>query len=351
MKTLHGALVGFGFIAERGHAPAYLSSNLALDIVAVVEPCAARHPAIGRSFPGARIYDTFEALLAHEALDFVDICAPPSEHARVACEALSRGLHVLCEKPLATSVEQAHQMADAARLAGRVLFPAHSYRHAPVIRAVRSVLSRDLIGPVHMVTMDTFRLGHARGVPEWHPDWRRDPRYSGGGILFDHGPHTTYLAFEWFGAYPSAVSAWARSIAGDLVEDEVTLQLAFPRGIVRAQLSWNASLRRVLFTLHGERGAVRVEDDDVEVVLRARDGETRSERSRFPSNWKDAGHALWFEGVLREFAGAIEQRTFVSRETEDAVRTIEVISAALASAKTGGAPVELGAAMALEHVA
>jgi len=351
MKTLLGALVGFGFIAERGHAPAYASSHLPIDIVAVVEPCAARRPAIDAMLPNARVYDSLEALLAHEELDFVDICAPPSEHARVACEALARGLHVLCEKPLATSAQQAHQMTESARRAGRVLFPAHSYRHAPVMRAVRGVLARDLIGPVHMVTMDTFRTGHARGVPEWNPDWRREPRYSGGGILFDHGPHTTYLAFEWFGAYPSAVSAWARSVAGDLVEDEVTLQLVFPKGIARAHLSWNASLRRVICTVHGERGAVRVEDDELEVVQRARDGETRSDRSAFPSNWKDAGHAPWFEGVLREFVEAIRQRTFISRETEDAVHAVQVISAALASAKMGGALVSLDDAMTLEHVA
>jgi predicted dehydrogenase len=351
MKTLQGALVGFGFIAERGHAPAYASSHLPLDIVAVVEPCDARRPAIDTMLPNARVYGSFEAMLAHEALDFVDICAPPSEHARFACEALARGLHVLCEKPLATTAQQASQMSESARRAARVLFPAHSYRHAPVMRAVRGVIARDLIGPVHMVTMDTFRTGHALGVPEWNPDWRRDPRYSGGGILFDHGPHTTYLAFEWFGAYPSAVSAWARSVRGDLAEDEVTLQLVFPRGIARAHLSWNASLRRVISTVHGERGAVRIEDDEVEVVVRGRDGEARADRSAFPSNWKDAGHAPWFEGVLREFVEAIRQHTFVSCDTEDAVHSVQVISAALASAKMGGVLVPLEDSMTLERVA
>ena len=351
MKTLKGALVGFGFIAERGHAPAYASCPLSFEIVAVAEPCAARHPAIRRALPGARIHAGFDELLAREALDFVDICAPPVEHARMACAALDRGLHVLCEKPMATTAPLAQVMADRARKASRVLFPAHSYRHAPVVRAVREVLSRDAIGAVRMVTMDTFRTGHARGVTEWNPDWRLDPKYSGGGILFDHGPHTAYLAFEWLRSYPSAVSAWVRSSAGKQVEDDATIQLAFPTGILRAQLSWNASLRRVLYTLHGARGAVRVEDDEVEVITRGRDGQSRSERRDFPSNWKDAGHGVWFEGVLREFAGAIERREFVGRDTEDAVRAMQVVSAALASARRGGAQVSIGDGPALEDVA
>ncbi|HEY4012920.1 MAG TPA: Gfo/Idh/MocA family oxidoreductase [Polyangiaceae bacterium] len=351
MKTLRGALVGFGFIAERGHAPAYASTEAPLEIAAVVEPCASRLSAVARALPRAKVYSSFDALLAQEPLDFVDICAPPSEHAPMVFEALERGLHVLCEKPMATSAVAARAMAEAALRAGRVLYPAHSYRHAPVVRAVREVLSRGVIGPVRMVTMDTFRTGHARGVDEWYPDWRRDPRHSGGGILFDHGPHTAYLAFEWFGAYPSAVRAWARSAAGDKVEDDATFQARFPGGMLRAQLSWNASLRRVVYTLHGERGAVRVEDDEVEVVVRSHDGQPTSDRHRHPSHWGDAGHGAWFEGVIHGFADAIERRDFVGRDTEDAVRAMQVICGALASARMGGAEVALDGRATLEDVA
>jgi predicted dehydrogenase len=351
MKTLRGALVGFGFIAERGHAPAYASIQAPFDIVAVAEPCAARLPAIARALPRTKVYSTFDALLANERLDFIDVCAPPAVHAPMVLEALERGLHVLCEKPMATSAVQARGMANAALRAGRVLYPAHSYRHAPVIRAVREVLAGGAIGAVRMVTMDTFRTGHARGVDEWYPDWRRDPKHSGGGILFDHGPHTAYLAFEWFREYPSAVRAWVRSAAGDKVEDDATLQARFPGGLLRAQLSWNASLRRVVYTLHGERGAIRVDDDEIEVVVRGRDGQPRTERQSHPSHWRDAGHGPWFEGVLSGFAEAIERRDFVSRDTEDAVRAMQIISGALSSARMGGAEVALDGRSALEDVA
>jgi predicted dehydrogenase len=336
---LRGALIGFGFIAERGHAPAYAAGAAPLEIVAVAEPCVQRHAAIAAALPWARVYSSHAELLARENLDFVDICTPPSEHASIALAAFDRGLHVLCEKPLATSPALADAMAEAAQRAHRVLFPGHSYRHAPVVRSVRELLARDLIGPVRMATLDTYRTGHARGVEAWNPDWRRERRHSGGGILMDHGPHTSYLAFEWMGGHPSSVSAWVRSPTPVGVEDEAIFTLSFARGLVRAHLTWNAGFRRVIYTLHGERGAIRVEDDEVELVVRSPLGAARVERITRASDWKDAGHGPWFEGVLREFASAIDGGDHVGREARDAIAGLHVIAAAMVSAAREGAPV------------
>ena len=132
---------------------------------------------------------------------------PPCDHARVARDALSQGLHVLCAKPLATSGPDARSMAMQAREMRRVIYPCHNYKHAPVIKAVRKILDAGLIGPVRLVTLQTFRNTHARGVDEWRRDWRRENRFSGGGIAMDHGSHTFYLAFDWLGAFPTSISA------------------------------------------------------------------------------------------------------------------------------------------------
>jgi predicted dehydrogenase len=342
MKRLHGALIGFGFIAEHGHSPAYRAGVAPLDVVAVAEPCQSRRAAAASMLPHARIYTSHAELLARETLDFVDVCTPPSEHASIALAAFERGLHVLCEKPLAVSPAEAEAMAAGARRARRVLFPGHSYRHAPVVRAVRDLLARDPVGRIRMATLDTYRTGHARGVEAWNPDWRRERRYSGGGILMDHGPHTSYLAFEWMGGHPTSVSAWASSTTPVGVEDEAIFTLSFPRGLVRAHISWNAGFRRVIYTLHGERGAIRVEDDDVEVVVRSPVGPARVERISRPSEWRDAGHGPWFEGVLRDFASAIASGDHVGSEARDAIAGIHVIAAATVSAARSGAPVRIG---------
>jgi predicted dehydrogenase len=341
---LRGALVGFGFIAERGHVPAYASREAGLQIVAVAEPCTARHPSVGRVLPGARIYTSHEELLRRERLDFVDICTPPSVHASIAVDALRHGLHVLCEKPLATSRAEVAAMCEHAQRAQRVLFPTHAYLHAPVVNRVRGLLQSGRIGSVHLATIDTYRTGHARGVVEWNADWRRDRRFSGGGILMDHGPHTAYLAFEWMGGHPTSVRAWTASPAPDAVEDDAVCTMTFPSGIVRAHLTWNAGLRRVIYTLHGSHGAIRVEDDEVELIVAGADGRRSAEKSTQPSSWHDAGHGPWFVGVLRSFERAVQQREWLSSETRDAVAAIHVVTAAVASARRQGAPVAIASA-------
>src|SRR5262245_59844655 len=111
MRKLRGAIVGYGFIMEKGHVAAYRqraqvgSGANDVEIVAVADPSPARLELARQQLPGVRVYADHESLLEAEAgkLDFIDIATPPSEHAAVAHAGLDRGLHVLCEKPLATT--------------------------------------------------------------------------------------------------------------------------------------------------------------------------------------------------------------------------------------------------------
>src|SRR5580704_10824805 len=105
MARLRGALIGCGFIAENGHLPAYRQHTESFEIVAVADANGARRARAHELVPLAQIHESAEAMLATPGLDFVDICVPPSEHARFAHLAFDRGLHVLCEKPLATTPE------------------------------------------------------------------------------------------------------------------------------------------------------------------------------------------------------------------------------------------------------
>ena len=131
--AMRGGLIGFGFIMEFGHAAAYTTRS-DVSIIAIADICAARRLAAKLAFPKARIYDSASALLQAESarLNFVDIATPPSEHAAIALAALDAGVHVLCEKPLCTTVEDADALLARAQQRERVLFPCHNYRHAPV---------------------------------------------------------------------------------------------------------------------------------------------------------------------------------------------------------------------------
>ena len=181
-QRLRGAVVGYGFIASRGHFPAYLQrakKHRDVEIVAVADVCPARRELARRAIPGIRLYPDYKSLLDAEAsaLDFVDLCTPPSDHCDIARAALERGLHVLCEKPLAPTVGEASLLLETAVAVRRVIFPCHNYQHAPVVKAIRAILQSGRIGAVRSVTLSTFRNTFARGVPEWRPgkaaQWRR----------------------------------------------------------------------------------------------------------------------------------------------------------------------------------
>jgi predicted dehydrogenase len=344
-----GALIGYGFIAEKGHLPVYLErarrgSDLAIVAIADVTP--ARREAARAAAPHVRIYTSAEELLHVESsrLDFVDIATPPYCHGAIAIDALRRGLHVLCEKPIALSFDEAKRMAECAERCQRVLFPCHNYRHAPVIKAVRDLLNDGAIGTVHLATLQTFRTTHARGTSEWRPDWRRELALSGGGIAMDHGSHSFYLAFEWLRAYPLSITATALTQDGGQTEDTFSCVLKFPTGLVTTHLTWAAGTRKVMYSLHGDRGAITVDDDRVAVFRRNQNGvlptPTEAPKS-VPSHWADASHREWFGSVLDRFAQAIERREFIGDDARDALECARLISAGYLSAQDSSREVKL----------
>jgi len=340
MPKLRGAVVGCGFISESGHLPAYRERSDDFEIVAVADTNAARRDKARALVPGAQIFEDAESMLrSTPGLDFLDVSTPPCDHARLAHLAFERGLHVLCEKPLATTPEDARSMLEHAVRAKRVLFPCHNYKHAPVIRTVRRVLDSGVLGKINLVTLQTFRTTHARGVSEWRPDWRRERRYSGGGIAMDHGSHTFYLAFDWFGGHPTSITAKMATPPGYDTEDNLACTLSFPGGMASAHLTWTAGIRKVIYTIQGATGAVRVEDDDVEVAVMKKDAWGRvgweKKTESISSNWMDAGHAAWFASLFTRFLEAIESKDYAGREAKDSLACIELIAAAYASARDG----------------
>jgi predicted dehydrogenase len=352
MQPLRVAIVGFGFIAEKGHLPAYLASMRnggAFKLVAVADVCAARRALVRRLVPEARVYPDHEALFANEVgrIHVVDIATPPSEHATVASAAIERDLDVLCENPLTTSAEDARDLVDRARTRGRVVYPCHDHAHAPIVRSVRRVIDSGSIGDVRLVTLQAFRPSHDRGVSEWLPDWRRMRAVSGGGIAMDHGSHAFYLAFDWMDAYPLAIGASVSTIDPSWdTEDNLSCTMRFPNGrMASAHLTWSGGMQRMLYTVHGSRGAIRVEDDDIEVIHKKQHGEGEvaweTEAACVASSWMDPSHRSWFESVLAELEIAILRRDLASTRIDDALRCIEVIDASYRSARNGGHEISL----------
>jgi predicted dehydrogenase len=350
MKRWRIGLVGYGFITGKGHVPALLGRE-DVEIVAVADICEARRREAQRALPRARIYDSYLDLLSQEKdLDILDIGTPPCDHAAIAVSALQQGLHVLCEKPLATSQAEAAQMLKAAAQAQRVLYPCHNYKHAPVVKYLQEQVSSGKLGEITGATLQTFRNTHAKGVIEWQTDWRRSRKWSGGGIAMDHGSHSFYLTFSWLSGFPKSVSARAyiRNQQWD-TEDNLAVVLDFPGSKpVHCTLSWTAGMRKVVYSVQGTEGAVMVNDDEVELSLgfphtgsHSGSGNHRVERHTLASDWMDASHAKWFLSMFDEFLRAIKNRDFLNREIQESYACVSIIEACYRSSAQGGRSVDL----------
>jgi len=328
---LKGGMVGFGFIASSGHFPAY-AARKDVEIVAFADVCPARLDAARALAPGARFYATHEEMLAGEkALDFVDIATPPAFHRDISLAALRRGAHVLCEKPLTTTVAEAVELAHAARKYRRVVFPAHNYKHAPVVKFAGETIRSGRIGNVRAVTLNTFRTTHAKGVEEWRTDWRRDRKTSGGGIAMDHGSHSFYLTFAWMGSLPTHVAAKTLTLDRQFdTEDNLNCVLTFPNGFAHCFLTWTAGVRKVIYSLQGTRGALVIDDDDWELTS---DGKV--EKGVIESDWMDASHTRWFNSLFDQFRTAMRAGDFVNRELREAVGCIQIIETCYRSSAEG----------------
>jgi predicted dehydrogenase len=330
-------MIGFGFIAERGHFPAYAQSG-GFEIVAIADCSAARRERAQALCPAARIYDSAEALLENEReLEFVDICTPPSDHVSITLASLRRGLHVLCEKPLALDPAGANAIVASAKAAQRVVMPCHNYKHAPVVKILRELVEQGTLGTIRSATISTYRSTHAYGVVEWDPHWRRRSEVAGGGVGIDHGVHSLYVLFMLMGGVPHAVVAVSsNSNTAFDTEDTISCALLFPSGHAHMFLSWTSGLRKVIYTVHGTRGAAVVDDDDLLISV---DGQTQ--RSSVASAFNDASHASWFVSLFDQFRRTIEQRDWVNPELVDAYCANLVIDGIYRSAAASGSMVWL----------
>ena len=350
-KKLRGAIIGYGFISATGHLPAYLQRSKELgdvQIIAVADVCSVRRKLAQEALPGARIYCDYRALLDTEAsnLDFVDIATPPCDHAAIAHAALGCGLHVLCEKPLTRTVREARSLLDHAEAAKRVLFPCHNYRHAPIIKAIGEIIESGRVGKIHSVTLNTYRNTHAKGVTEWNSHWRRESRYSGGGIGMDHGSHSLYLTFDWLDSYPTSVTATMSNLAPDMydTEDNFMAVLSFPTGSARVHLTWTAGVRKVIYNLEGDKGSITMDDDNLQVeTMNGNNGGgggqangRHVERKSIRSHWSDSSHAAWFNSLFDDFRRAIDDNDFAGQEAQEAFLCVNLIQMAYRSARKGG---------------
>ncbi len=325
-RRYRGAIIGLGGIARQSHLPALaLPAASRLEIVAAVDAAPGVAP-----LPGVPLFRELPALAGLD-LDFVDICTPTASHLELTLWALEHGLHVLCEKPVALTPEQAERIRCAARAANRVVMPCHQYRFNPVWGKVRRWLDDEAIGRWYLAEFDVYRLMADPGAGRTATPWRGRAAEAGGGVLLDHGTHLIYQLLDVAGP-PTVVRAWAGRLrhAEYDVEDTAHLLLEFPGRLAKVFLTWAAHRRENRIRFIGERGTI---DWTGGLLTLERDGavETFDHSAELS---KDA-YAAWFADLFGAFVRAMDARDH--EPLNDIARVADVLDAAYASGPAGAA--------------
>ena len=194
------AIIGYSFMGSV-HAQAWttaprffdLGTEVTLAVVCGRDEAAAA--AFAQRFAVERIETDWRTVIASDDIDVVDICTPGHLHAEIAVAALAAGKHVLCEKPLANSVDEAERMTEAAELAelrGVRCMVSFSYRRTPALAYARQLVEEGRLGDIRHI--------RALYLQDWIVDpgfplvWRLDATQAGSGALGDLGAHIIDLA-------------------------------------------------------------------------------------------------------------------------------------------------------------
>lgn len=332
MTMRRTALLGFGNVAANGHVPAWLARR-DFQLVAVADPDPERRARARTLLPAAAVYDRAEALLARESIDAVDIAAPPALHGALVEAGAAAGCHVLCEKPLATSLDDYGAMLDAVRRAGVTLMTVHNWKYSAQFLRVAGLLAEGAIGALQRVRIDTVRNGRAAAVGA---DWRGKAELAGGGILVDHGWHALYLLLALVRARPQRIGATLerrRYTTAD-VEDTAACHIEFPAAQAEIHLTWAGKERRTRWQLDGTDGTLVV--DEAELTLQRRG---QSHRVAFARSLSDGSHHPdWFGAVIDGFAREIEDPAARGENLAEAETCMLLTALAYASSAQGGKP-------------
>ena len=297
----------------------------AAEVVAVASRDSDRAEAYAVEHGISRSHGSYEALLEDSEVDAVYISLPNSLHVEWSVRALAAGKHVLCEKPLTRSPEEAEYAFEAADRAGRILMEAFMWRHSPQTAKLAQLVEGGVIGELQLVRATfSFPLEGRRNI-------RLDPDL-GGGALMDVGAYCVSAA-RLLAGEPERV--YGEQVIGDSGVDVLfTGVLRFPRGVL-AEIDAGIYLpRRDGLEAVGTEGSLVISDPWLaqRLVLHLRRGESREEIALPPAD----PYRLELENMCAAIGG--EAKPLLGRE--DAVGQARALDALYKSADEGR-PVEL----------
>lgn len=390
--TLRVAMIGYGFMGAAHSqgwrtAPRFFDLPAEPEMAVIVGRDAERVEAARQKFGWAAAETDWRRVIDDPTIDIVDICTPGDSHVDIAIAALDAGKHVLCEKPLANSVEEAERMVEAAeRAAARGIrsMVGFSYRRLPAIGLARNLVAAGRLGEI--------RQTRATYLQDWLSDenapltWRLDKTLAGSGSLGDIGAHAIDMIQYLTGTTVDAVSGTlatfvtqrpllgeARGLGGTASGDGAEVQhgsvtvddAAWFTGRLSSGAVGSFEATRFAtgrknafrFELSGSLGAIAFDMESMNELqfydATAPAGERGFTRiiatepeHPYAANWWPTGHALGYEHAFSHEAADLVGDIVAGRDPKpsfaDGLQVQRVLAAIEQSAATGSAWVTTG---------
>ena len=254
-KRIGFAVVGLGRIAERAILPAFRNSKQA-KLVAVVSGDERKARRLATKFGASDYYtyDDYVLCLNHPEVEAVFVATNNGSHADFTLRAAASGKHVLCEKPMANTVEECQQMIGACRANGVRLMIAYRKYFEPASLALKKLVTSGKLGRLKIIH-SAFTIFLARGGNA--PAWRFDRKLAGGGSLVDVGVYCVNTVRWLTGREPVEATAYVWTLDPARfreVEENVAFQLKFSHGLVLQASSSFGAAQASFLHVHGEKG-------------------------------------------------------------------------------------------------
>lgn len=333
-------IIGCGKIAQVRHIPEYAENPYA-ELAGFYDLNTQRAAELAAQY-GGKAYESAEAMLADPAIDAVSVCVANHAHAPITIAALKAGNHVLCEKPMATTLEECEEMVRTAHEAGKFLMIGHNQRLAKAHAVAKELIDQGMIGRII-----TFRTTFGHGGPEtWSVDpgkntWFFDKNKAAMGAMADLGIHKTDLIQFLTGQHVVRTTARVvtldkKDASGQLigVDDNAICIYEMSGGTMGTMTaSWTYYGAEDNSTiLYGEKGIMRIYDDPAHsIVVKLADGtEKVYDVEQIQTNDNQTK-----SGVIDLWMNCLETNTPPEISGEEALYAMRAVFASLESAKAG----------------
>src|SRR3984893_9696118 len=221
-------IIGSQFQADI-HAASFKIASEDLEVVAVASPTPGNAAALAKRYAIPRVFTDYREMLKERDIEMITIAAPNQLHAQMTGDCARVGKHLVCEKPLAMTVEECEQMVHVTKQAGVLLLYAEELFFTPKYLKAKEMADDGAFGKIHLVKQSEKHFGP-------HTPWFWDVDRSGGGVLMDMGCHGIEFA-RWILGRPKVTSVYAQ--CGTYVhkdktrgDDTAILILEFDQGAV-----------------------------------------------------------------------------------------------------------------------